>query len=698
MKDRIVLQNGRLPSKRDILFAKIGELLDANNNMASALDGKFQPNPNQQKLFDMIEHSEVPMDKWIHMLLFGPRGCLSEDTVVPFVIRDEEGGIVNKKGGTISRLYERFHRIRVGGKGKNRIVPLGYTFHLPSVDEATGIISTNRILDVIDNGVRQTYTLTTDSGRTIEATSNHPFLIPSGRYVPLGDLKPGDGVMVHANVRKEPYCATEEKVVNITPSKVTRVYDITMEAPHHNFPANGFFVHNSGKSIGAYAYTINCLTKYPGSRALGVRTTSTDIKDSIYGDCVKFLNRYGIPYTPNVSDTTLTLANGSVFRMRSDKALTDSHSDKSHALGSTSYNIVIFEEADSISQELAISMAGSMRHPGKFRKVIFYLCNPPSKRHWLWKMFHEGNDPYNDASSRRRALYCAAEDNVQHVGTGYVEAMREDFGMNPNLAKRLGYGLPGADVKGTPYFAQDFVKGIHVSEVPLVWNPAYPLQRGWDFGFEGMAMVVLQADPDLNQIRVFRAILEQQSLIDPFCDKWLPILEKDFPGAVWEDYGDPAGRQQTHRSAKTDFDVLKERGLRPKYSVSGVAWGLSVISNLLRTFHKGRPKLIISPEAELLVEAFEGGYCNMKGVTDTEPRPKKDGVYDHIFDAFRYIVVCLRQPSIEYVRGARAGYVSMAEGDDLFAKDLTRSNVLRTQSRGIQVPPRRGFGGSLLNG
>src|SRR5574343_1370482 len=74
MKDRIVLQNGRLHSTRDIRFAKIGELLDANNNMASALDGKFKPNPNQQKLFDMIEHSEVPMDKWIHMLLFGPRG------------------------------------------------------------------------------------------------------------------------------------------------------------------------------------------------------------------------------------------------------------------------------------------------------------------------------------------------------------------------------------------------------------------------------------------------------------------------------------------------------------------------------------------------------------------------------------------------------------------------------------------------
>lgn len=806
MKDRVVLQGGRLPSKRDLVFSKIGELLEANNTMATSLEGKFKPNPNQKKLFEMIEHSEVPADKWIHMLLYGPRGCLDQATFIPYAAFDSYGDLINKKGGTIQRFYERFHRISVGGKGKNRFFPEGTQFYISSVDENTGIISRNRVLDVIDNGMRKVFRVITNTGRSIDATSNHPFLTPDG-YIPLEHLKAGHKVLVHTNTRKAVgraprktrkyvfvkwhgvagikvvngyvyhrlalsratveaninsmtleaylaelnsqvpspdlkflprslevhhidgncqndvlsnlqvvtpeehhalhedhaesllYRATEEEIVSIIPlEEERRVYDICMEAPRHNFVANGFFVHNSGKSIGAYAYTIDCLTKYPGSRALGVRTTSTDIKDSIYGDCIKFLNRYGIPYTPNISDTTITLANGSVFRMRSDKALTDSHSDKSHALGSTSYNIVIFEEADSISQELAISMAGSMRHPGKFRKVIFYLCNPPSKRHWLWKMFHESNDPYGDPTSRRRALYCAAEDNVQHVGTGYVEAMREDFGMNPNLAKRLGYGLPGADVKGTPYFAQDFVKSIHVSEVPLVWNPAYPMQRGWDFGFEGMALVVLQADPDLNQIRVFRAILEQHSLIDPFCEKWLPILDKEFPGAIWEDYGDPAGRQQTHRSSKTDFDVMKEHGLRPKYSMSGVAWGLSVISKLLRTFYKGRPKLFISPEAELLVEAFEGGYCNMKGVTDTEPRPKKDGVYDHIFDAFRYTVVCLRQPSIEYVKGSRAGFVSMGPDDDLFGKDLTRSNVTRNSNRYIQVPPRRGFGGSLLNG
>lgn len=530
MKDIMSLVGGKLPTKKELLFNKLGELLEKNNEMSTALDFKFKPNANQQKLFDIIEHSDVEPSKWIHMLLYGPRG--------------------------------------------------------------------------------------------------------------------------------------------------------------------------SGKSIGAYAYTISMLTKFPGSRALGVRTTSTDIKDSIYGDTVKFLNKFGIPFTPNVADTTITLGNGSIFRMRSDKALTDSHSDKSHALGSTSYNIVIFEEADSISQELAISMAGSMRHPGKFRKVIFYLCNPPSRRHWLWKMFHEDNDPYNDSYSRRRALFCSAEDNIQHVGTGYVEAMREDFGMNPNLAKRLGYGLPGADTKGTPYFASDFVKSIHVSDVPLQFSPVYPMLRGWDFGFEGMALLVMQWNPDLNQFRVYRAILEQQSLISPFCDKYLPELDEQFPGCVWEDYGDPAGRNETHRSDKTDFDVMRDHGLRPRYSIKGVAWGLSVISTLLRTFYKGRPKLLIDPSAELLIEAFEGGYCNMKGVTDTDPRPKKDGVYDHIMDAFRYCVVCKQRPSVEYFKKERSGFVSL-EGKDLFAQDLTGSRVVPNAHRvrgAIQAPARRGFGGSLLNG
>lgn len=526
--DKIALVNGKLPSKRDLIWAKFGELLDKNINFSTKLDDKFIPNPNQEKLLEMIEHSEVPDDKWIHMLMYGSRG--------------------------------------------------------------------------------------------------------------------------------------------------------------------------SGKSVGAYWYTLKCLTAFPGSRALGVRTTATDIKDSIYADCIKFCNKFGIQYTPNISDTTITLGNGSIFRMRSDKALMEANSDKSHALGSTAYNIVVFEEADSISQDLVISMAGSMRHPGKFRKVIFYLCNPPSKRHWLWKMFHDENDPYNDPKSRRRAIYCAVEDNIQHVGTGYIEAMREDFGMNPNLAKRLGYGLPGADVKGTPYYAKDFVRSIHVSDVPLVWNPAYPMQRGWDFGFEGMTCIVMQKDPELNQIRVFRSILEQQCLLGPFCDKWLPEIEQQFPGAVWEDYGDPSGRNRDHRTEKTSFDIMREHGLRPKFSKKGLIWGLGVVSSLLRTFYNGRPKLLISPEADLLIEAFEGGYCNMKGVTDTEPRPKKDGVYDHVMDGFRYAVVCMRTPSVEYYNNSRPGYVTL-EGRDPFSQDLSASNVSRPLSRGvIQAPPRRGFGGSLLNG
>ena len=77
------------------------------------------------------------------------------------------------------------------------------------------------------------------------------------------------------------------------------------------------------------------------------------------------------------------------------------------------------------------------------------------------------------------------------------------------------------------------------------------------------------------------------------------------------------------------------------------------------------------------------------------------GLVHNCMDAFRYAVTCLRQPAVEYVRNQRAGYQSVDPTEDLFTKDLTRSNVLRSDgSRYIQAPPRGrgGYGGSLLNG
>ena len=517
------LVNGRLPSKRELIVRKLGQIMEANVTESRIFEQKFKPNPTQKMMVDIIDASEVPEDKWLHLLCYGSTG--------------------------------------------------------------------------------------------------------------------------------------------------------------------------SGKSYGIAAYVIEQMLKHPGCSVLAVRTTVTDIKETIYKDFLKILNKFGVKYTKNDTDTSILFNNGSTLRCRSDKALMDSHSDKSHSLGGTAYNFVLFEEADSISQELIATIAGRMRAPGNYRKVIFYSCNPPSKRHWLWKMFHEGNDPH-DPHSRRRAIFFTTEDNVQHVGTGYMEAMREDFGIaNPNLLKRLGFGLPGADTKGIPYYAHDFRRDIHVSDKKLVWDPAYPMLRGWDFGLSS-GIVVAQWHPDLNQLRCFQAHLGQEILFDPWCDQVLPKIIKDFPGAQWEDYCDVAGKIRQANAEKSYFELMKERGLRPRYPKKrGLVWSLNRVSTLLRTMWRGMPKVILDPDCEILIEGFEGGYCNMKGIRDDDVRPMKDGVFDHIMDAFRYITMCVMMDLDEGVNTNRIGFVE-PDLAGLFQQDFSNAQAIsHGLIRGaVSAPSRNPFG------
>lgn len=48
----------------------------------------------------------------------------------------------------------------------------------------------------------------------------------------------------------------QEKIISIKKHKIEDVYDIKMKAPYHNFVANGFIVHNCGKSLASIATSL----------------------------------------------------------------------------------------------------------------------------------------------------------------------------------------------------------------------------------------------------------------------------------------------------------------------------------------------------------------------------------------------------------------------------------------------------------
>ena len=119
----------------------------------------------------------------------GPDNCIAGDTFVRFETRRKDGKRNNHKGGSIKRLYERFHE-------EQEV----YDFTAPSMNDEGHIIQ-NQIDDVVYAGYKECLAITTKTGRRIVATPEHLFFTGTG-YTKLGNLQRGDSVFIHANTVK----------------------------------------------------------------------------------------------------------------------------------------------------------------------------------------------------------------------------------------------------------------------------------------------------------------------------------------------------------------------------------------------------------------------------------------------------------------------------------------------------------------
>ena len=130
--------------------------------------------------------------------IYGPESCLAGDTFIQYNVRTEDGRRMNHKGGTIRRLWERFHGKSASGDGRGkylRPVSVGAKFTAPCLNEEDRVFH-NEIVDVVMTGVQECFELSTIGGHAITATAEHKFF--TGReWKALGELEPGDVVMIH---------------------------------------------------------------------------------------------------------------------------------------------------------------------------------------------------------------------------------------------------------------------------------------------------------------------------------------------------------------------------------------------------------------------------------------------------------------------------------------------------------------------
>lgn len=203
---------------------------------------------------------------------------------------------------------------------------------------------------------------------------------------------------------------------------------------------------------------------------------------------------------------------------------------------------------------------------------------------------------------------------------------------------------------GQPIFAE-FERQVHAA-TSLQLRPDAELLRGWDFGYHRPACVFAQFN-QADQLCILGAVIGKDVHILHFARQAL----KWFPDAkTVRDFCDPAGNQRSDKSERTSIEMLQSLGVYPEWHRTGIKSGVDLIRHLLFKRPDLRPGLLVDGGCEALLDGFEGGYSYPEarpGQIASE-LPDKDGYYDHLFDALRYLVVgVVSVPMPEEPVGAR---------------------------------------------
>lgn len=201
------------------------------------------------------------------------------------------------------------------------------------------------------------------------------------------------------------------------------------------------------------------------------------------------------------------------------------------------------------------------------------------------------------------------------------------------------HGLDFSSYSGKPVYPS-FSDKLHVSE-NVYYDPRFPVWRGWDFGYHHPAVVYAQVHTDFWVLGELMG--EDESLEQFIRNKVLPyedaLFGHDRDTVTFRDAADPAGRQVSDRSEHTSFAILANHGIFAVGHRTEIDEGLTLKR---RELYQGTYK--VHPRCRFIIEANKGGYryAEQKPGKPAPLSPMKDGFFEHIMDAERYLMVNTR--------------------------------------------------------
>ncbi len=217
-------------------------------------------------------------------------------------------------------------------------------------------------------------------------------------------------------------------------------------------------------------------------------------------------------------------------------------------------------------------------------------------------------------------------------------------GMPENGWKRE-YEIDYSSYAGKPYYPE--FREYNISKQSIEYAEREVLYRGWDYGFHRPCCIITKLD-QRDRWCWLKVILGKDEGILDFGKRVNNYCHSTFPGARYIDADDIAGNQVSDKSEKTSRQLLNTLGVYPRARRQEIRQGGELIRKKLLMRADGQPGLLIDPTQTMFIDGFKGGlhypdvFDNKGSLLEGKREPQhyeKDGFYDHIFDAARYIAV-----------------------------------------------------------
>ena len=280
--------------------------------------------------------------------------------------------------------------------------------------------------------------------------------------------------------------------------------------------------------------------------------------------------------------------------------------------------------------------------------------NAPDEDHWYfklaeetcpegWNFFRQPGGVYADGKSPDGRVIWKVNheaENAENLPESYYERgmqAKHDDWIAVMLSNEYGFVIDGKPVH------PEYRDSVHCRPEPIPYEKGYPIVLGFDFG-RTPACALLQYIEAAGRWQQIDEFVTQDMSAALFAPEVKRYIDRKYPGADVEGWGDPAGDSAGQTVETTPIRILIANGIpyRPCHSNQPTLRRAALANPLTRICMDGQPGFILGSNCKMTRKGLMGGFCyrrmKLAGSERYTEEPDKN-IYSHPVEALEYALL-----------------------------------------------------------